>query len=393
MRYLKRLRKNWVLILIFVFAIIILILAPFVYFSALKWTEESEAVGKGAVGDFFNGMIGPFIASVGAVLTFAAFYVQFQANESQKKSIKKQDKKIAKQGKEIRKDRFEQRFFEMLKIHRENAANMSFSTWSGFSASGKEALALIVFEIELTYMIFKKIPIESINGAAPREQLRLATLFVNWGVGKELSNEDLASRMHLSNPLNERELKILQEFRQGVYGGMKNATDTANADLFMGQVHDKFNRGPLISYFSQNPGGHALWRGQKTQVSPYLRHLNRMMETLSKESGDGKKDVISNADAKFYSNLLRSQMTSDEQKLLFYLSITNIGDYWWEKETMHRFAPFKNISIDDAPEGFDFVEVTRMLLSEYPKNSLRLSEEIKDMSFYFDDVDLLVKTH
>lgn len=64
----------------------------------------------GPIGDTFNGITGPVIALTLAVLTFLAFYVQFQFNKEQ----------LAFNNKQI----INSSFFELFKIHIENVKNL-----------------------------------------------------------------------------------------------------------------------------------------------------------------------------------------------------------------------------------------------------------------------------
>lgn len=60
----------------------------------------------GEIGDTIGGIMGPFVAIAAAILTFLAFWVQFKANEQQRKDIAK--------------ERFESKFYELLHLHKEN---------------------------------------------------------------------------------------------------------------------------------------------------------------------------------------------------------------------------------------------------------------------------------
>ena len=383
-------KNNWVLYVIIGLAILILVICYYVFSSALTWTEGSKHVGKGAVGDFFNGMIGPFIALIGALLTFAAFYVQFQANEAQKKSILEQDKKIEKQEKEIRKDRFEQRFFEMLKIHRENAANVVFS-YSGNSLIGKEAFAAVVFNIEVSYLAIDHYNLFKPFLLSSKDKMRYAALFSYWGFGGEGENSKLFERFQIPVDLPVYSIEAIREISKSGFAYSNSPVILELYSEFANKIGERYSFGEVGNRWGGLLGDPQFWRGQRMHLSPYLRHLNRMVETLSKESGEGGEKLLTEADAKFYATLLRSQMTADEQKFLFYISLTKISDDWWEKEIMHRFAPFKNISTDDAPEGFDFVQITQELLTEFPKNNRDKKLPLRPIEDYFDDLFYLKK--
>mgnify|MGYP006981304488 FL=1 len=47
----------------------------------------SDFSNTGPIGDTIGGIMGPFVAIAAAILTFLAFWVQFKANEQQRKDI------------------------------------------------------------------------------------------------------------------------------------------------------------------------------------------------------------------------------------------------------------------------------------------------------------------
>jgi hypothetical protein len=89
------------IILLFLF---ILTSSLFILFVGPEWVQQrySSIVteSRGGMGDAFGGTIGPIVAWIASVLTFAAFYVQYKANIQQNKAIKLQ--------------RFEDTFFRLL---------------------------------------------------------------------------------------------------------------------------------------------------------------------------------------------------------------------------------------------------------------------------------------
>lgn len=71
----------------------------------------------GEVGDTIGGIMGPFVAIAAAILTFLAFWVQFKANEQQRKDIAL--------------ERFENNLFQLIQIQEEITNNLSFTPIDG----------------------------------------------------------------------------------------------------------------------------------------------------------------------------------------------------------------------------------------------------------------------
>lgn len=71
----------------------------------------------GTIGDTIGGTMGPFVAIAAAILTFLAFWVQFKANEQQRKDIAL--------------ERFESNLFQLIQIQEEITNNLSFTPTDG----------------------------------------------------------------------------------------------------------------------------------------------------------------------------------------------------------------------------------------------------------------------
>lgn len=71
----------------------------------------------GQIGDTIGGIMGPFVAIAAAILTFLAFWVQFKANEQQRKDIAL--------------ERFESNLFQLIQVQEEITNNLQFSACDG----------------------------------------------------------------------------------------------------------------------------------------------------------------------------------------------------------------------------------------------------------------------
>jgi hypothetical protein len=108
----------------------LILLLGFISIIVLPWIFTREFWSfvdykeTGAIGDTINGISGPFIALIAAILTFLAFYIQYKANIQQRdqfnKSFEKQKEESLEQEKIWRAERFENRFYELLKLHKAN---------------------------------------------------------------------------------------------------------------------------------------------------------------------------------------------------------------------------------------------------------------------------------
>ena len=108
MKYKENSKKNktftrdfWWCLLVFIALIVIICCFP-AWFTESGWLDFRNT---GQIGDTIGGIMGPFVAIAAAILTFLAFWVQFKANEQQRKDIAR--------------ERFENNLFELLHFHQD----------------------------------------------------------------------------------------------------------------------------------------------------------------------------------------------------------------------------------------------------------------------------------
>lgn len=84
--------------------------APYFFTSTVVGKSIITTEETGLIGDTMGGIMNPFIAIGGIVLTFLAFYIQYQANKQVQDQFKLQQ--------------FESQFYEMLTLHKDNINEM-----------------------------------------------------------------------------------------------------------------------------------------------------------------------------------------------------------------------------------------------------------------------------
>lgn len=97
------------------FLLIILIICFFPYLFTQHGKLDFSHTGE--IGDTIGGIMGPFVAIAAAILTFFAFWVQFKANEQQRKDIAL--------------ERFESNLFQLIQVQEEITNNLQFSACDG----------------------------------------------------------------------------------------------------------------------------------------------------------------------------------------------------------------------------------------------------------------------
>lgn len=306
----------------------------------IPWLLTRETISiidyknTGAIGDTINGIAGPFIALLAAILTFLAFYIQYKANIEQRtqfnKTILRQDKESSKQEIELIRDRIESRFFELLKLHRANI-----NEFKSKGNSGKSVVIAMYDEFNKLFDSIKYWYTFEKSGLYyqhewHRKVAQIAYDIMFFGLANN-STQDLMMRIQYT---------------------------VANDKFFTSEFYPMLLKNAIKHHENiktENIGKSKLQRtylpndGHQSRLGHYFRHLYQTVKFI-----DEQPSHILNYDEKyFYIKTLRAQMTTHEQALFFYNSLTIMGQSWElsieipNKKLITKYNLIKNI-----PNGF-----------------------------------------
>lgn len=296
-RYLKA--GLWLIVSLGFFSIIVL---PYLL------TRESISVldykSSGGIGDTINGIAGPFIAIMASILTFLAFYIQYKANIQQRQqfiqSLKDQRRERITQDNIWRIERFENKYFELIKLHRGNILEIGIST-----DVGKKVFVLMIREfreiLKIAISVSKSMNINFTN----EEYFIISFQALFFGVGPN------SSRL-FKNSVEEYDKSFIYEFEKTLNNSKK-------------KEEIKMNRG-----FKYTP-----FEGHISRLSHYYRHLYQTVCFVKKQTIE--------IDKKEYINILRAQLSTHEQALLFINSLTPTGKVWRTEGILEEYKFVKNI--------------------------------------------------
>ncbi|UPT71564.1 MAG: putative phage abortive infection protein [Flavobacterium sp. JAD_PAG50586_2] len=344
-----------------------LIMLPMLYYS------NSKLENVGIIGDTVGGILNPIFAVPATILTFLAFWVQYKANEQQKLDLKDQ---------RIREliGRFEDRFFEMINIHRENVNQINYTKYDAengkMSTSENRKVYKLIFQ-EFNECLFEvrrfsnsvnpydylhpvhKLKLQSlINKINPKLDIiefltiDIAYSIVFYGLSEEGEN---ILRVLFQNKYNntyyyklikymqlkpKRERKILFKRWEELH-----TLTHENRILILNQLYN-YNKGKnpvkeiteeaenylIEKKYSKYYGGH------QHRLSHYFRHLFQCYKYLSNQT------LIDRTDKYFYGKILRAQISTYEQALIFINSITNLGMEW---EYTSKYDNLENLHGDE----------------------------------------------
>lgn len=261
----KAIKQNKSFRNIFILVVILLGLSltilPY-WLAKLDWSWEAD--NKTAlIGDTVGGIYGPIIALFGILLTFLAFYIQYEANIVQKNALFT--------------DQFESKFFELIRMHRENVKNIDKKDKKGLNAlkafstdlynlKGKVKVDESLFsEEQIIQIVFSYF----LNGANPSTQSVLSTRInpdKNQGKERELSKTRRICGRYLLD----------QDF----------GTEEIDADFEI-----------------------------------YLSHIFQIFWYLDEQLRDER---LESKDKTFYIKTLNRQLTNAEKSIFFFYSISNM---------------------------------------------------------------------
>ncbi len=303
----SKLQPHWILWSSVLFVIAILFF-PYL-FSNNKLVHLDENAHN--IGDALGGIMTPFIAIVAAGLTFVAFWVQYEANQQQREDIKR--------------ERFESRFYEMLRLHRDNVSEMEI----GENSKGRKALMRMFFEFKYVYFAYELWHNQRVHMGK-----------IDTPLSKEiLLSISYRTFFHGINDIDDTNfLTIYKASDKDLYRAVK---------IFLKGEQEKFDKeedGGLISYdledetysykvnFAYRPFG-----GHESKLGHYFRHLYQMVIFVEENTRE-----YSHEERKSYMKLIRAQLSEHEQLLLYYNAFS-YGEKWFLNGLLADWRLIKNI--------------------------------------------------
>lgn len=314
---------GFVVIVILIFGIALLFLPQlFTHFSMLPLSYEQT----GEIGDIVSGITMPFISFAGIILTFLAFWIQYKANLELRRDI------------EI--DRFASRYYELLKLHKENVNEMNLDD----VYKGREIFRPLFDELRFTYFLIENIvndfkPDSSKSGRFDNLAFKIAYRIFYFGYN-ENSLDELKTFLDNSCQPNDN-VKILARLKQE-----KNKFTSAQTSSRPLRSSVIINKETIWFTFS-----HAPFQGQVSRLGHYYRHLFLTVTYI-----DGFSATQMNDSQKYdYTKTIRGQLSVYEQLLLYYNALSDYGSPWLADKHPYliRYRLIKNMPLDLSDFGVD----------------------------------------
>lgn len=250
-----------------------------------------------------------------AALTIASIYLIIQTINEQQNYFKQNE--------------VEQRIFEFIRLYRENVNEVSGKGYEGrnlFIMIRNEILdALEIIQKHLTSDADYN---EDFIGEKDKANIDMAFMFVYFGTSK-MTDEYLLTTFK-SDYCNETKAKIILEEVKAVYEKIKLNNEVAKTD------HSKAYK-------------YLPFDGHQSRLGHYFRHLYHTVTFVN----NLPNDLYPFEEKYKYVKMLRGQISNHEQAIIFFNSLSRLGNQWEvaqtevSKKLITNYALIKNI-----PDGF-----------------------------------------
>lgn len=283
---------------------ILVILSFPILFTKFSWLDL-DFTHTGEIGDTIGGIMSPFIAIAAAILTFLAFWVQYIANETQKKALSKQENDLAQ-------ERFETKFYKQIEILKSNIDELQI----GKTTKGRKAFIPLFDELKFIYHLvnnhYQSQFRPSCNIEISEEaRYNISYLIFFFGIGEK-------STQLVESFLTEN---LLNLFKNAVTDVQKNQILWRSERKKGNPIAVETENLPFTLDIKYLPGN-----GHTSKLSHYIRHLFQTVKFVH-EADD--KNIT--PEMKYnYLTVLRSQLSPHEQLFIYYNALSILGNPWIE---------------------------------------------------------------
>lgn len=339
--------------------VISFLLIGFAFYAPSLFVKETslgiDFSETGQIGDTIGGIMNPFIAIAGVLLTFLAFYIQYKANRLQRDLFRDE---LNEQSEQFRKTQFENQFYEMLRLHKENVNEIQIdqikfqvtrdnTTKIEVTIRGARAFDLLLSEFELCFYVAKM--------SFPDKDYKI---WVNEGYGA------------FFHGVNSKKLELHSFFKK------LDSINQSYSRLF--NEINKILNNESVDYNLEKELHFSLFQGHSSQLAHYYRHLFQTVKYITTQDNQ----FITYEEKRKFLRILRSQLSNQEQALLFYNWLSNFGKQW-ENENNKFFTDYRMIH-----NIYQEILISDIKLDElFDLNGSFLKEKgrIKDSLFEFQD--------
>ncbi len=321
--------KFWWYFIPFLIFIIIILFFPYLFTNFSSGIDFSNT---GNIGDTIGGILSPFISLAAAVLTFFAFWVQFKANEQQKI--------------DLRIERFENKFYELLRLHKSNIEELKIG-----KLFGREVFVHLFYELKYCYEICESINYEKQLELTNHDLMDITYSVFFYGIGEN-------SEKYYSNDFTEKQKNAFEKIKDyliEIQINFKRSLQQYGSTPFEYKFLTKKDKEKEMQFYYLPFNGHV------SHLSHYFIHLYQTANYIVKQD----QNLLSEKQKYDYIKMLRSQLSNFEQLLMYYNSVSWFEEEW--KEIFTKYRLIKNIPLPMC----DFYITPKEFYKEEIENNLK----------------------
>lgn len=294
-------KRNWVELIII--SLSIFFINIFLFFKAFSG-NELNSTNASEFGNFIGGYMGTLFALASVIFLYSTLRDQRRTSEIEK---------------------FETRFFELIRLHRDNVQEITLKT-----QNGKKIFVLFIREFREIMKIVKEV--FKNDKLDIKQIIEISYLAFFYGIGPN-------STRILKNSLTDYDKIKVNKLIQELESQKHEIKKERNFD-------------------------YVPFEGHQSRLGHYYRHLFQSINYCHNK----KIDI----DKYEYIKLIRAQLSNHEQALLFLNSISKLGKPWKDENLIKTYRLIKNIPGDffDPKNEIDIKELYPEMIFEYEENTV-----------------------
>lgn len=284
----------------------------------------------GGVGDTIGGISAPFIGVFGAIVTFMAFYIQFEANKTHNLQFDMQNS-------EKRIERVDQKAQYLIHQNRDIAKSIEI----GSDLKGDKVFKKMFDEYRLAYEITSSFisrelaeELDAADGKLDKNSIsNIAFLIFYNGVGpvSDMINREVLGWGTLTNKI----LTVFSEVRRAYTHNLDEGHLDDAHSYVMKAFKIQYDAGFLDKL------GYKPFDGHNTRLGQYFRNLFHLLVYIDNID----QSVLTDDDKYLLAKSLRSQLSSYEQILVYFNSLSVYGQPLRDLNLINKYQLIKNIPL------------------------------------------------
>lgn len=324
--------------------------------------EPQQIENSGIIGDFIGGIVGSIWALVGVFLFFSAIKLQYR------------ELKIVQRDSVFQ--NFENKFFELIKIHINNRAEI---TVGKKNKTGRAALTLIKDELIEIYRHARKLGTK--HDIETSDIYNISFLILYYGITLKAWKDIFKNEIDILLKTKFERLEKQTNNTRGSYAGEVEYEEQKESHLrFISELREVLQENSKFSKKQFKP-----FNGNQHRLGPYFRHFFQSVKFVNNKNIEGLDFKTKYQ----YVKTLRAQLCSHEQIILFFNSMSNLGLPWerdpnlsnkYQKHLITKYNLIKNI-----PKGYlKYLDIN--VESHYPDVKFEWHNKKSEYKIRLEDV-------